>query len=811
MKVLYNIAYQYMKAHKGRTFLTGISIVLSIFLFSSLVLFRNANQDYVKRQNINLSGDYQIFTNIDEENNINISIPKKNIDQQITVYDYAVSLNNDGSYIDIKNISEDTNIHVFSIWEGKIPEKENDILISREYAAQHSLKIGDTFDLAIGIRKLHNKKVPQYETNFLKNEKYEQKKILKSVRVTGIYTPNIDKSNTAIKDEMVIYEHVQGNTGIQYIKLKGLSKNEWNVMKGKLNGVNISSYGESLMLHEEKEPLLKIYDAIILFVMFMLIVFLYNIFKMSFKEKSKYFGILKSMGATNKQIFMLTMIEVFLYFVIVFPIGILLSFIGTSTILKQLDIYNSWIGLFSFRYRLLVNPSNILSIAIIILVIMIVTCCFSIIKIRNYSSIQLIKRISDKSPKKVKSLYFTYHLFGMEGLIGKRYRLYNKAGHRSLTSAVLICFILLFVSVFYLDKTKFKNDGNAVIVRYKNTDSLESYKTSQTKFYKALKEITSSNYILQNSITIHNISFPKSILSKEFKNSINSESMQDINLIGIDSTERLFDNNRQGILINQGLCSSATVSNYSCPFFNDTIKQLKIPKVNQEYTLISDKTGYTKIANSIYTQNDLPSLYISEDAMEILLKYIKDEVKINFSVESSAVFYRGDIRKVYSTLEELKTKNPDWILKISRSDENPSTGIDKSMYLTLYAITLMILAVCAVNLLSIVVCNALYMKRDNIIIASLGIELKQKIKLLFFELGPMLIKTYIGAVVISVILYYFLFQALFKDDMSAVFSIDINILIVSFFCLLSFICLLIAIILCVIKKTSMMENLRTDE
>lgn len=82
-----------------------------------------------------------------------------------------------------------------------------------------------------------------------------------------------------------------------------------------------------------------------LLIMFGSVSLIYNSFSISISERSKQFGLLKSMGATRKQILKSVIIEGLMLSVIGIPLGILLGLIGIgTTFLLSSRLFSNLVG-----------------------------------------------------------------------------------------------------------------------------------------------------------------------------------------------------------------------------------------------------------------------------------------------------------------------------------------------------------------------------------------------------------------------------------------------------------------------------------
>ena len=203
------------------------------------------------------------------------------------------------------------------------------------------------------------------------------------------------------------------------------------------------------------------------------------------KERSRQYGVLKSIGAEKKQIFVLSIIEICLYALVAIPAGIALSLIIITFVLDKLEKVLNINDMFPFTYELPMDSNVFIWIIIFLLFLIILSCVISIKPILKTEAISLIRETSENRNKIKHSFYFTEHLFGIECMIGKCYYKQYKKGKVTLLLSLTLSFILLFSGIITLDLIHYNNTGeDSIIVSFKNINTSKQYEEILQQFNK---------------------------------------------------------------------------------------------------------------------------------------------------------------------------------------------------------------------------------------------------------------------------------------------------------------------------------------
>lgn len=339
------ISNRYIKQNKKRTILTLIGIILSLALISTMGLFAAGTKKSQIEQTKQSQGasshimyktyDDDILNKIKNNPNImhygNISTGKDIKYNDITLQEQFVD-------------SGANEILKYGLKEGKMPTKEGEVCID-EWTKPHinsNLKIGDKITIDQKEYKI---------VGFLKT--YDSMQRQKTSRVIIF-----DESK---KDGKLMVEiNPNGEFGETLETLKSLSDKQ-----------NVEENQSLTRLYQvdSNKSMVVLIVIVTLIVLIATIIVIYNSFQINVAERMKQFGLLRSLGATKKQIKSIVFREATILLMIAIPIGLLLS-IGTiyalQAILNSLLKENNLLSIVSIDIKTLIISSTIITIAVYI-------------------------------------------------------------------------------------------------------------------------------------------------------------------------------------------------------------------------------------------------------------------------------------------------------------------------------------------------------------------------------------------------------------------------------------------------------------
>ncbi|ASL65801.1 TPA: FtsX-like permease family protein [Bacillus cereus] len=304
------LSRRYLKGNKKRTILTLIGIVLSVSLISTIGLFMNGTQisqieNTKKRQGYSF---HAVVLNYDE------SILKKiKYNPQIESF----GLMSQGETVQVgeaavkMNFADDNALEFlkYSIIKGRLPSNDQEVAVDPWVLPyiKENIQIGDSFELNEKKYKL---------VGFLSDSTYTQEnKVGRLLTYKSKFSAGEGKILVGISSKANFNEVLEG--------LKTISGE---------NNINISNELIQLEKPGYNNSIMATLIITISIVVIATIVVIYNAFQISVVERTRQFGLLRSIGATRKQIRQIVLREATFLTVIAIPIGIICSLIALASL-----------------------------------------------------------------------------------------------------------------------------------------------------------------------------------------------------------------------------------------------------------------------------------------------------------------------------------------------------------------------------------------------------------------------------------------------------------------------------------------------
>lgn len=866
MNILNRLTIKNLKLNRKRTIVSIIGIMLSTALITAVssMFFTTKNSliNYVKKSN----GDYHYLFMDVNKNNFNQFELNNKIEKINYVKNYGYSLlegiqNKYKPYLFVKGYTSDSLKDLgINLIEGEMPKLENEILIPShlKYNGGVEYKIGDTITLKIGERLTTDGSVLNQSNPYLEDLEKLENFSYKTYKVVGImerpsneiepysapgYTVITYVNEKDINDKADIY--------VRYTKLgiKNYYKTTANIL-----GVNpdyyeyIFSYSSinkdyelkfnevynNKKYNEQKNNdlvnlesnmfgnntligLLKAVIVVIIIIIFTSVFCIKNSFDISITEKIRQYGMLRSIGATKRQIKKNVYYEALILSFIGIPLGIILGLLATLILV----IVSNYLLSISFddNFKLTFTLS-FLSILFSILLgfITIYLSAFKSAKkaskitpitaIRNNEEIK-IKKNKIKTPKIINLL------FKIGGVISYKNLKRSRKKYRTTVISIVVSIIVYLavnsfisiafqfinyelptdeynISITYKENNKNKNIDNKIkniskienVINYSNIKYIDysitnpKYNKEYFNIYKTIKE--KSYYHLEILI----------VNKSEFERYANE--------IGIDK-----NNNQQGILVN-------TIYDYYIDDKNTSkIRQLEVFNYKKgdiingnillddnlinfsfEISCITSKTpiGYS---NNIYS----PIIVISEENKNI----ITDTERYNDIYINS-----NNSDKTYDELKVLFQEND---INIQNIDEQVRTT--KSFYILiaifLYGFITVIALIGITNIFNTITTNMKLRQREFATLRCIGMTNKEfnrmiRLETLFYTSKSLLIGLPIG-----IILTYIIWLLFSDGELILKYKLPIKAILI--------VCIVIFILIFLIMKFSLnkIKNQNTIE
>lgn len=480
MDILKKFTKKNLKLNKKRTIVTIIGIMLSTALICAVAGMVSSTQKTLANAMRADHGNYHMrFENVPAEElkfiEENVNVESYFLTKNVGYAKLDGSINSGKPYLFLMEFDRNAlQNSSFKIVEGRLPENENEVVISQHIIDNGGveLKVGDTLSLDVGTRRLVNDGSVLSQSNPYLGEEESQEENLqeeitdtehKTYTIVGIierpsyeledyqapgytiitYSDNIN--NTDVANISVLFNNV-GDYEETTEQIVNTVKEDTGVDISTVANVNVIRFDGGLS-ENTMNVLYGIAGVIIVIIVVSSVFVIRNSFAISVAEKTKQYGMLASVGATKKQIRKTVLLEGTYIGAIAIPLGILC---GIIAIVVLLWIVNYLIGDMMdgvvFIYNVPLLPI-LLSIVISAITIYL-SCIIPAIRASRISPIEAIRGNEDIKikAKKIKTSKLTKKIFGIGGVIASKNLKRNKKKYRT-TVISLVVSIAIFISL----------------------------------------------------------------------------------------------------------------------------------------------------------------------------------------------------------------------------------------------------------------------------------------------------------------------------------------------------------------------------
>lgn len=460
MSIFTKLTQRYLSKNKTRTIVTLIGIIVSMALFTAVIEGAYSGYQFLKNREIAVTGEWQVIMNNVNEEGLEEVKTNKQIEKYENVYTLGwaeVANENDGKpYLLVQSLG-DTEHALFPInlVSGRMPEKEDEILLPENFIAnaKEKYQVGDTITLETGQRFIEKEQLSE-------NTPYQEKESLKNTTkhtftIVGIMERlPFEIEEFSCPGYTCITNGYHTDSQKLFLTIHSPSKMQEFLMRQTISDSYVPHsdllrfYG-AFKASGERSVLIGLTTVLVLLIAYGSISLIYNSFSISISERIRQFGIMRSIGASNRQIRRMVLFEAFLLAIIGIVLGIIVGCVGIGVTLAW--VQNNFIvnitNKVGLGLRLVISPLPILIAVLICLVTTIVAAYIPAYKAIHKSAIEAIRQ-SDEiiiKPNEVKTTKLTQKLFGFAGVMATKNFKRNKRKYRS-TILSLALSVILFIS-----------------------------------------------------------------------------------------------------------------------------------------------------------------------------------------------------------------------------------------------------------------------------------------------------------------------------------------------------------------------------
>lgn len=491
MNIIRKLTIRQLRQNKRRTLVTIIGVIISVSMITAVSTLGVSFLDLLQRHTIAKNGlwhallenaSYEQAKQVRQDDAIRSVQLARNIG-------YAVNEHSDNKYMPYYYIQQMDEAaleqQAIELVQGRMPQAGNEVLASSALlnSGTFGYKVGDTVSLEVGLRYslpsdqpdaeplgplwqsnpylYDTNKAPQEELRDLRSQSYTivgiadmpetgytgytllgllQEEQLADTDLVSIYLV-MDKLNNGIYDTV---DSLAASAGIKKVEYHNELLRYYMIS-------NADSF---------RSVMIGLIGTIMLIIVIGSVSLIYNAFAISVADRSRYLGMLASVGATRKQKRSSVFFEGAAISVISIPLGIASGLAGIGATLWYL---NSYIGsLFNTLEPLRVHVtavSLLLAVGVSLFTIFI-SIYFPARRASRISAIDAIRQSQDikLTTRAVKTSRLVRSLFGLEAEIGLKNLKRNKGRYKATIFSLVIS-IVLFMSVSFFSDNFQKSVG----------------------------------------------------------------------------------------------------------------------------------------------------------------------------------------------------------------------------------------------------------------------------------------------------------------------------------------------------------------
>lgn len=470
MNIFNKVALQGLIKNRARTFITIIGVVLSAALITAVASFAVSLQTYMVNGAIMKYGGWHVAFPYEDSAFIQEQSQDSRVSSIASFENVGWAMleggeNPDKPYLFIAGFNKDTfDALPIDLLSGRLPENSNEIVAPAHVSSNGGVKIsvGDTLTLPVGIRHAGEETLSQHNP-FRSGEETLTAQENKTYTVVGIcqrpafeersapgYT-FITKADTTDKAESFsAFVTLKNPAKVRLYADQAAGEGAYILNDDVLRFMGIS---DDLIFNT---LLYSIGGVLVVLIMLGSVFLIYNSFHISLNERTHQFGILMSVGATEKQLKNSVLFEGLCIGAVGIPIGILISIPSIKLVLALVAKNFANVLYDNVPLTLKVSVPALAAAVVISMVTILISAYIPAKKAAGIPVMECIRQTNEikVEAKAIKTSKFTWRIYGLEEMLALKNFKRNKRRYRSIILSLTLS-VVLFVAA-----SAFRSDLN---------------------------------------------------------------------------------------------------------------------------------------------------------------------------------------------------------------------------------------------------------------------------------------------------------------------------------------------------------------
>lgn len=482
MNIFNKVTFKTMKKNPVRTLVTIIGIIISTAMFTAVTTLVSSLYSFVYRTQVYDSGKWHVGGIYSDYSEYASWLGDDRVEAvaaaRVLGYALCGSENEYKPYIYVESVDDEFyELMPVHITYGRQPENSGEIMLPNHLLENGNVKynLGETITLQLGKRfSVDENGRVQTEYELSQNNPYsdEEKLVPEETReymVTGFYErPDYEGYSAPGYTAITCGESMDASDAEYdyYVRFKdNYIRDVWTIKNYNENG-SFDTYNRGIIAMEGSilyENVAGVFTVIAVIFMLIIVVasvsMIYSAFSISVGERTKQFGLLSSVGATRKQLRRMVFGEAFMVSLVGIPIGIICGILGIGITLYFVGNKFNYLLTSPYSVDLVINGYAVLTAAVVALVTVLISAVIPAVRATHVSAIDAIRQHKDIRMRRTRwhagrKYPITKKLFGMPGMLARRYFSRSRKKYRVTIFSLSISIILFIVTSSYCDYLK---------------------------------------------------------------------------------------------------------------------------------------------------------------------------------------------------------------------------------------------------------------------------------------------------------------------------------------------------------------------
>ena len=464
MNILHVFTRKSLARNRTRTLVTIVGIALSMSLFTAVIEGAYSGQQFLIRAETAKNGSYMLYyadlTETRAEELAADSDVKRSARWDRAGWAEIGSQNEEKPYLLIQSIDRAFPDLVSLHLTGRLPENSSEILLPNHLASNGGVQyqIGDVLTLDVGARTSGGGYALNEWNPYVSGEEAVTDTVEKTYTVVGFY----DRLSTDLEPyacpgytALTTGERTVGEDGAAGVLLELKHAGKVPAFETRYDGLDHTQHRDLLAYSGVfgsgyfANMLYGFAGILVFLVAFGSVSLIYNSFSISVSERTRQFGILKSVGATKKQLRRTVLYEALWLGGIGIPAGLVAGCAGIGLTLYLLrDAFSAFVmtGV-PVKMRLVLHPIALLTAAGVCLMTTLISAWIPARKAMKISAVDAIRQTGDVKiqAREVRTSRITETLFGFEGTMAAKNFKRNRKRYRATVLSLFLS-VTLFIS-----------------------------------------------------------------------------------------------------------------------------------------------------------------------------------------------------------------------------------------------------------------------------------------------------------------------------------------------------------------------------